>query len=73
MERKRVCPGCGKEKPNVAVRFCQDCGNEFEEVPVNFISSTCKICDRPILVNPDSDMHLCTYHWEIYDANEGWN
>lgn len=72
-ETKRVCPSCGREEKRTLIRFCRDCGLEYEVVPMSYIRSKCKICTRPILTNPNADMHLCNYHWEIYDANEGWN
>lgn len=69
---KRVCIECGLEHTDSADAFCFKCGGKIVEKKEDWEVKTCKICSKKNYL-PKSAMNLCDYHYEIYDANEGWN
>ena len=71
--KSKFCLGCGLRYDYDAPNYCGHCGGKIIDKREGFVYSVCKICGKKIYIPEGADMHLCDYHWEIYDANEGWN
>jgi len=69
---EKICIKCGKEPINSHDKYCSECGNKIVEKRKDFIKSQCRICGKPIMAHINATHHFCDYHWDIFDANDGW-
>jgi len=68
----KICISCGKDHSQSNEKYCGSCGNKIVEKREDFIRAQCTQCGKPIMAHKNASMHLCDYHWSVYDAMEGY-